>query len=79
MFGSQSSLINLSRLVLFSQVLLVYVLVDWVNKGLQRWPPCFLQIPNLLRFTLTCQAYVYISYVSRLVSAYIVTAFIIER
>ena len=61
------------------KVLLVYVLIDWLNKGLPRWPPSYPAPVNILQYNGVCQMFLYVSYVSRLVSAYIVTAFIIER
>lgn len=60
-----------------SCALLSYVLVEWLNRGLPRWPggwPC-----NLTAISGLCQGYVFASYMFRFMSAWFIVAFTIER
>lgn len=58
-------------------VLLTYVLFEWLQRGLPRWPGGraydLIAVPGL------CQAYVFVSYMFRFMSAWFIVAFTIER
>lgn len=60
-----------------SCVLVTYVLVEWLDRGLDRWP-------GALRLNLTavrgvCQGYVFAAYAFRFMSAWFIVAFTVER
>lgn len=57
--------------------LLFYVLTDWLNRGLPHYP----HSPRVefLHITGVCQLLLYLGYISRFMSSWIVTAFTVER
>ncbi len=58
-------------------VLLTYVLLGWLNKGLPQWPGKHrIQIINHHGF---CQAFLFLSYTFRIVSVWLIIVFTFER
>ncbi len=60
-----------------SFVLLTYVLWDWLNKGLPHWPGGH-RLP-LVNAPGLCEAFLFPSYVFRLVSVWLIVTFTVER
>lgn len=60
-----------------TMVLLTYVLLDWLNRGLRQWPgeP---QLPVVNVFGV-CQSFLYFSYLFRFVSVWVLVVFTMER
>ena len=58
-------------------VLLTYVLLDWLNKGLPRWPGGF-NIP-LIHNHGFCQTFLYFSHTFRIISVWLINVFTFER
>ena len=59
-------------------VLLTYVLIEWLHRGLPRWPGG--QAINLMTAAWwTCPAYMFVSYAFRFASAWFIVAFTVER
>lgn len=57
--------------------LIFYVCVDWLKRGLSLWPRG--EYIHLLHMEGFCQIFMYLGYVSRFLSAWIVVAFTVER
>ncbi len=58
-------------------VLLSYVLLDWLHKGLHRWPNA--KPINLISYNGMCQVFLLVSYGFRFMSVYLIVFFTIER
>ena len=58
-------------------VLLTYVFIDWLNRGMIRWPGN-LRVP-LMNARGACQMYLYVSYTLRFISAWLIVIFAAER
>ena len=58
-------------------VLLSYVLLEWLNRGLPRWPGGH-RLP-LVNLSGICHIFLYLSYTSRLTSVWLVVLFTMER
>ncbi len=58
-------------------VLLTYVLLAWLNKGLPRWPG-YHRLP-LVNTIGVCQAFLFFSYTFRFTSVWLIVVFTIER
>ena len=58
-------------------VLLTYVLLDWLNKGLPRWPGgARVQVINIQGL---CQVFMFVSYTFRIISVWLIIVFTFER
>lgn len=58
-------------------VLVAFVLVEWLDRGLVRWPGARRWNPTAVRGV--CQGYVFAAYAFRFTSAWIIVAFTVER
>ena len=58
-------------------VLLTYVLLDWLSKGLPRWPGNHM-LP-LVNITGVCQTFLFLSYTFRFTSVWLIVVFTVER
>ncbi len=58
-------------------VLLTYVLLDWLNKGLPRWPGGH-RVP-LVNIQGICQTFLFFSYTFRIISVWLIIIFTFER
>ncbi len=58
-------------------VLLTYVLLDWLNKGLPRWPGRH-RVP-FVTIDGFCQTFLFVSYTFRIISVWLIIVFTLER
>ena len=60
-----------------TSVLLTYVLIDWLQKGLFRWPGK--HTVNLVSYRGICETYLFIAYGFRFMSVWLIVIFTLER
>ncbi len=58
-------------------VLLTYVLLDWLNRGMRRWPGG--AHVDVINHTGNCQAFLFLSYLFRFTSVWLIIVFTFER